>query len=549
MRFSRQWGLTALCLGFAYGQAFAQATSVAPGRIEQDIRPAPALESRPPVILDHGLFPQQVPAGATEVSFVLGSVSLSGNTVIATADLSVLWAGKIGKQISLAQAFRIAQAISTKYRNAGYVLSQALVPAQEISRTGQAVLKIEILEGYVERVRITGLQSSRLQAIAAPIALERPLRMATLERSLLLLNEMAGVHAQSNLMPGDAANASVLEIVASREPPSFSASAHNRVAPSEGSVRYQANAVVDALLADFDQHTLGLVTSGDKRMGLVSYDAEVPLGSSGLKASASLSSSDSRTDSATGEVHTASNNITIGLNYPLLLSRLSKVVLRTSLGGYDNRSEVAAGVTSESRIRLWKTGLTADYSDKLDGVNLLDLEYSQGLSGLGASAADDPLLQGARPGFSKYALFAARLQNLGGNWSMLLALTAQASSDRMPTSEHLGLGGETFLRGYDPSEVIGENGSAGKLELRYNLALGSLGTTLYAYADAGQVSRMQLGGAPDLSYALASSGAGLRFSGPRRVKGFLEFAQPLNRSVASQGNANARVYAGLGIDF
>jgi hemolysin activation/secretion protein len=112
----------------------------------------------------------------------------------------------------------------------------------------------------------------------------------------------------------------------------------------------------------------------------------------------------------------------------------------------------------------------------------------------------------------------------------------------------MGLGGALFLRAYDPSEVIGENGVAGKIELRFNTWMAGIASTFYAYFDSGRVRQKQLA-AGETSTSLESTGLGVRFSGPARTKGFIEVAKPGSRPVTSQGNNDARVFAGLGIDF
>lgn len=482
------------------------------------------------------------------MSFTLGAVQISGNSALSTEHLSPLWADRLGKPISLAQAFGIGASISAQYRQAGYILSQAVVPAQDLNTVGAVNLRIEVLEGYVDRVTFTGIEGSKLDAYLAPVRAERPLKLATLERSLLLVGELAGVSAQANIRAGVAPNASDLEIVVARSVREFSLSMHNRSAPSQGRIRYEGSASFRGVLGNFDRHDLRLITSGDERLNLLAYSGEVPLGSNGLKAQLSASTSRSEPTSVLTNIDTRSDNVSLGLSYPLLRSRQSSVALRTSLGGYNNSSDTTAGRISEDRIRALRAGITADYADTIGGISLLDVEVSKGLKGLGASNAGDPLLKGAVPDFSKVTLYAARLQSLGGSWSLLFAATAQSSGDRLPTSEQLGLGGDTFLRAYDPSEVIGENGSAGKIELRYNQAFGPVESTLYAFFDAGEVRRKQVA-APAQRFALSATGLGIRFSGPRRTKGYLEVAKPMNRIVASQGDKHVRVFAGLGIDF
>jgi hemolysin activation/secretion protein len=213
-----------------------------------------------------------------------------------------------------------------------------------------------------------------------------------------------------------------------------------------------------------------------------------------------------------------------------------------------SRSDTLGLRTSEDRIRAVRLGVSADHTDTAGGVNLLDLEYSQGLTALGASDADAPALNGAKPDFSRISAYAARLQNLGGAFSLLVAVSAQASSDKLPTAEQLGLGGDTFLRGYDPSEAIGEQGLAAKFELRFNADFVTASTTWYAYVDSGSVKRQQVSG-PALKTSLSSAGAGVRFSGPAGTRGYLEVAKPLGDKVASKNSSSARVFAGFGIDL
>ena len=528
--------------------AQAQAPGAAPGRVEQDIRRPPEPAPRPAVVVDRPRFAEQVPPGAERVGFTLGAVLVSGNTAIPTEQLAPLWADRLGKPVTLAEAFGIAAAVSARYREAGYLLSQALVPPQELATSGPVTLRLEVLEGFVDRVSFTGIEAGRLDAWLAPVRAERPLRLATLERALLLIGELPGLDAQANLRAGATRGGSDLEIVVQRSRREFSLAAHNRSAPSQGRLRLEAGASLRGVAADFDRHDLRLIGSGDERLKLVAYAGELPLGSDGLKATLAASSSRSHPTSTVGNVDTRSDSLAIGLAYPLLRSRQASVSLRASIGGSDNSSDTTSIRVSQDRTRALRLGLTADRADDFGGISLLDIELAKGLSGLGATPASDPLLLGAVPTYTKFTLYAARLQSLRPDLSLLFALTAQTSGDKLPSGEQLGLGGETFLRAYDPSEVIGENGLAGKLELRWNRALGSLESTVYAYVDSGQVRRRQVG-APDQRSSLSAAGFGVRASGPYRTKGYLEIAKPIHRVVASRGNTDARLFAGVGIDF
>lgn len=540
-----------LALGMAAAhQAWAQTPPGAtlPGRLERDSQREPQPARRDGAIdIDRARFPDQPPAGAAGTRLTLTEVVLDGNAALPSSELAPLWQPLLGREISLADVFTLAGRISAAYRARGYVLSQALVPQQDLDPAG-ARLRIRVLEGHVDKLSVTGAPGEALLPFLAPIAAERPATLATLERQLLLVNELPGVQARATLQAGSVANGSDLELLAEQTRWQGSLALHNRVAPSQGDLRVEADLAINGLLGTFDRHSLHLASSGDRRLSQLSWSLDAPLGSQGWRLQLGLSGSVSEPRVAVANLDTRSHNASVGLAYPVLRSRQTNLALRAQLTAANNSSDTLGQRSSQDQIRALRLGLTADHSDSLGGVNLADLEVSRGLRGLGASAAGDPLLNGARPDFSRITVYLARLQDLGAGFSLLAAVSIQDSGDKLPTSEQMGLGGETFLRGYDPSEAIGERGRAGKLELRANADLAGVAATWYLYADAGRVTRRQLGAA-SLSTSLSSAGLGLRFSAPARLRGYVEVAKPLADKVASKNSSRARVFAGLGIDF
>ena len=521
-------------------------------RVEQDSRPAPQPLRRDAIRIDAPRFAEQVPPGAGEVTFTLGLVVVSGYSRLPTEGLSALWSQYIGRRITLAQAFDIAAGVSAYYRNAGFVLSQAVVPAQDLPTDTPAMLRIQVLEGFVDRVRFTGLPQAAGQPFMAEVLAERPLSLSTLERALLLLSEQPGLRAQANLSAGVAPNATQVEVLVEQDRTAGSLTLHNRTAPSQGSLRIEATGEWRGLLGHFDRHVLRWSGSGDSRLNLLAYSADAPLGADGWRAQWSASSTSSKPTTTVTNFENDSRNLALGVAHAAQRSRRANLTLRASLNGYDNRSETLAGTVSEDHIRAVRLGLTGDLSDAFGGITLLDLEFGKGLTGLGASQKGDPLLLGADPAFRRTTAYLARLQGLGAGASLLLAHTQQWSNSKLPSAEQLGLGGELFLRAYDPSEAIGEEGHASKVELRWET--GPVGTrwpvslTLYGYYDQGAVERRQVTG-PSTSTRLKAAGTGVRFSAPRGLRGYLELAKPLGPPVASQGNDDLRVFAGLGIDF
>jgi len=109
-------------------------------------------------------------------------------------------------------------------------------------------------------------------------------------------------------------------------------------------------------------------------------------------------------------------------------------------------------------------------------------------------------------------------------------MEGQLASRPLLASEEMGLGGRSFLRGYDYREVSGDRGAAASAELRYDLGAlprGVRRVQLYAYGDAGEVSNSGsgIGGG-----SLASAGGGVRIWLRNRLEASAELGIPLSRS-------------------
>lgn len=540
------------CTAIAVSAAAAAETPAV--RLPQDA-PRERDPVKPPdldLVIDSDRFAEQAPQGAADVTLRLSGIELSGNHALPLSRFTPLWAGLIGKDIPLSTVFDVAARISAIYRQEGYVLSQAFVPRQQISQADGRV-RLQVAEGYISRISLAaGLPGrDRIEAMLHPVLDERPLTLATLERHLLLLNDLPGVKAQASLRRASEENAAEMVLTVTRDLTAYSLSAHNRTTAAVGPMRLEASAERRALLGDFDRHVLRWVGSGNHRLDLLAYSGDAPMGFDGAQLLWSASAARSRPKSGERfQLDTRSENLSIGASHPLLRSRAANLGVQAHLAGYNGSSDIADGLlVATERLRTLRLGLSADLADRLGGLNLLDLEYARGLSTLGASKKDDPALTTGRdPQFNKLTAYIARLQSLGGELNVLLAASVQTSRDLLPSSEQFSLGGDVFLRAYDASELLGDTGMAGKVELRYNLRLGTQAGTVYAYYDEGRVRLRSFDGTQTREGASAI-GLGLRITAPGGWRGFVEVAKPRNKVTARNGDEKARGFAGLGLDF
>ncbi len=118
----------------------------------------------------------------------------------------------------------------------------------------------------------------------------------------------------------------------------------------------------------------------------------------------------------------------------------------------------------------------------------------------------------------------------------------------MLSSEEFGVGGVSFGSAYDGSEIVGEHGVAGRVELRANLPLDSPKVRryqLYTFFDGGNVWDPDNTVINNRIRSLFSAGAGVRVDMTDKLSGTLEIAVPLTRRVSSQNDKDPRVFFSL----
>jgi hemolysin activation/secretion protein len=211
------------------------------------------------------------------------------------------------------------------------------------------------------------------------------------------------------------------------------------------------------------------------------------------------------------------------------------------------------------RIRSVRLGILYDFIDKWSGSNFINLEFSKGLSGLGASPLEPltPLTRyHGRSNYNKINIGVSRYQSLGTRWMLVASTSGQYSfKNKLLSAEEFSFGGMQFGRAYDPSEIVGDSGADGRLELQvktYPDKSFLQQIQYYTFYEMGAV--WNVGADFDQAYkdSGADLGVGLRANFNERFYGNLEFAKPLTRKVdtqvlAGEGGRDWRFYFGLGV--
>jgi len=521
--------------------------AVQPGPILRAERAPPSARAEPSDRERQGFKPIPPPQPG-EVSFVLNGIALAGSTPHAPPKLFEEFTALLRKPVTLSQLQVAAENIGVAYRNAGFLLAQAYIPVQTIE---QGVVQIRVIEGQFASCKFEGempSQRSVLQRYAEQLCSVRPMKVESLERYLLLINDIPGVVAQGIILPSAMQGGDPdLLIRLSRRNHDASVGISNRESKTLGTWRTDVEAdLYGAFGLDGRQWVRYRHTPG-AGLNLVAVGQDLPLGRNGAKWGVSLLGSQTKADLTGTPVNSELSAFNLNLTYPWLRRRTHNLTLRGTFSAVSTNSDLDGLVFNQDRVRSARLGLTYDFVDRARGANVLDLELSHGLDGFGANPTGSPNASRAngRSDYTKMNFYGARLQPLIARFSILAAATAQYTDQPLLVPEQFALGGEQFLRAYDAAELLGDRGFGLKLELRYGLtASGS--ATAYGFYDYG---RVYYNASTLPAQSAASAGAGVRLTLWRRLNAYLEGAVPIGKDVAALGNRNPRAFGGLQLEF
>jgi hemolysin activation/secretion protein len=477
--------------------------------------------------------------------FSLKSVTIDGMTAIDRAEADACYRDLIDKQVGAASLVGITSCLTQLYRDRDFFLSRAVIPAQEV-RDG--VLKISVIEGYIAAVQPEGLDQADADAQFAPALAERPTKLSTFERSLLLLGDGYGRRIASTRLAADKTDPAryTLKLAVKSTPVGWRVFGDNRgdayQGPEQGLLSFSLNSPFGAN----DRIIAQMFTAPADKAELFFADVGYGRGWLGGDLWTEIGTSTSRSNS--GEAFplsvSESDRSYARLIVPLLRSREQSLWAKLQAEARDSQSIYV----SSSDVRESTRVLRGSFSYALvSGATRTDvtLEASHGLDAFDASKNGDTGLSRAdgRPQFTKTKLDVTVARNLFSKLDIVATGSAQWADGALVGSEEFGAGGARFGRGYDYSEIVGDQGLAGAVELRWtwrklNDWLTSL--QLYAFADGARVWNENAS-----TEALASAGAGLRVGVLPGFSAALEVAKPISRDVQSHGDRSARVFVSL----
>lgn len=542
----------ALAAAEALGSGNTIPSSASPSRAAEETAARPTLPSAEPggpIVTGHPRY--ALTPEAAKIQFTVNEIHIINPIIFCEEELLAPYRCRLGKKMTLAQLQKIASEMTTRYSKAGYVLTQVLVPQQKIT---DGVVCLQVLTGYIDQVAISGdvqpCVVELLMQYACAIKQCIPLHMKTLERYTLLANDIPGMTVKAMLKPAkDKQGASDLTFVVCQELENGTLSVNNFASPYLGPLQFIATGSQNSWFYAGDETQGQFVTTGDKKLNYGQLRYSKPLDCEGMRLNLMGRYVLSYPSGALEPLQIQGLNkvYSIDVSYPYIRSREENLYFFAGFTYLNDRVNLLNTLLYSDRIRPVHFGFQYSIVDCLQGINNLQVTFTQGMQILNASGFTYLSRPFGKVDFSKYNWTFLRIQPLPCDFSLATLATGQYSYHPLLSASQFGFGGPNLGRGYDPSEILADDGLAAIVELRYDAPyLAFLDCFVnkaqyYIFCDTGQVWNLDPNPPPQAQQA-ASAGLGVRINIMKCVDANFYYAKPLTKPVASTGKYIWRGY-------
>lgn len=467
------------------------------------------------------------PAGATSsLTVEVGDVQIQDAFPDQAAASEAVIAKLRHRRLSVAQIYAAASELEGIYRDAGYPLVRVVVPPQHLIDHGP--LRLLVVDGFIETVDVSRVPSRAQEAVAkrtAALVGRRHLKLAEIERSLLIAGEVPGLKLKSTLERGNREGGVKLLLEGGHDLITGSIGIDDRLSSSLGTWQLRGAVALNNALGGGEQvyvtagssADLKRVTAGASPLTIYGGGAVVPVGVDGVTVNPEYTHSTTRTIQTSGVPASLGTfeRYALRLRAPISLTRKASLYANFSLEEIDQ--QIAAPdfdiTLNHDHYRAFRAG--TDYATTLPwGTGMqLGAQMSMGLGGrdaFDAAMSGIPLSRlGSGPHFAKLAASARFSQPLPANLRIDVIATGQFTGGRpMLRPEQIALDGNDAVSAFASGSFSADQGLTLRSEVSrsFTVALAGVNGTVSPYA-FGAVGRGWLADATSVEQSVFNAGA------------------------------------------
>jgi hemolysin activation/secretion protein len=480
----------------------ALAQMVAPSQVTpQSLRPAAASPATIALPAAPGLIP---PANADNLSIIVSDVVVEGGFPDMAEQTRAIVHGVVGRRVSVAELYAAASAIEAAYGSAGYALARVVVPPQRLNPHG--AFKLVVVDGYIESIDAKSLsarQRSVVSARLAPLVGRRHMKLAEIERRVLLAGDVAGLTLKSTLAAGATSGGATLTLNGTERLVTGSSTVDNDLPSSLRNWEVVRNLQINSPFGMGEQFYLSATTgydifqlfNGTIPIQIFGGGFVMPIGVDGFTINPEYTNAITRPTPQAGLPPTTGyfQRADLRASYPLIRTRRETLNLSSVLE-WDQEYMRPSGFPSDlydDNYFVWR-GRADSISSLSGGVGVEAIgTLSQGLGGRTGVGSFVPLSQqGATPHFTKFDASVRYTQPLPNMFSLMLYGSGQTSFGQpLMVSEQFSLDGPTAVSGFPTGTFVVDEGGFGRAELGRTFLFPVSGTQIpfepYAFGAAG----------------------------------------------------------------
>lgn len=471
------------------------------------------------------------------------------------SDLEAILGGHVRSQppdgYAINQLQTIADEITRYYRERGFVVAQAIVPAQEV-RDG--TVSLHILEGSLENVLVQDNNIYKAKVVEGPFLglIGQPIVKDSIERALLDLQNFPGLTVFGTFTRGDQlGNTDLVLRVREEDRLYVTPSIDNYGSEFTGEYRAMVDLQVNNLFGFADQikgYVLQTFQPDNGTYGGLSF--EFPFGNNSIGIGGSSNQFDVSGLSALTDlgVEGTVDQAEVFWNRTFANGRFFGANGRLSLATKKAETEIPGVKLSEDNLAV--ASLEFDFfsaSRKGHGFTFGSVGIDVGMPGTfgsmdGSGDGNSSRIggDGERAGgsFEKVKFNFQHLRRLGANNSLLLRIDGQFSDDILVSLEQYSIGGPQNVRAYTIAEALADTGASATLEWIINApgftdkpAFGNRAwgeifqVSLYADYAYGELNNPRITEEETVDYS--GYGLGLQFNVPGSLYARFDVASPI----------------------
>jgi hemolysin activation/secretion protein len=474
----------------------------------------------------------------------LSATVVDGSSAYTPTQLFAAYRDQLGRPITTSSARAIITQIEALYERDGYSRPEFRLD-EDLAANG--ILRIEVFEAQITRVEFsgdTGPYAARLEELASDLSLRVPLRSADLQAALQTMRDLPGLTVRASTRRDESRrNAYTLTLATEYKPLDATVQISNRGTREIGPMFVFNQLVANSLLGHRERIGLfaSAATDTDEYFGGGAFfDIPVTADDTHLTATAF------RTRSDPTEVPDRDDRYDrerMSLRASGTLDSVSWARLGWSASFDWDDLDISRDDTRlrTERLRVLEVGARLSGRVGTSSQYLFGLQVRRGLDGFGSTLdaldlRDDP----RRKDFLVTKLQFTELTRFAQRWSVRLDAFGQQSAYVLPDGERYKIGGERLGRGFEVTEIAGDQGLGAKAELRREMtgAAALVGkTSLYGFYDFAAAWKQDEPGRE--SAATAGIGFAVEYW---RLSGFIEIAKPLTHADV-EGDRDTKVFA------